>query len=363
MGWGPFQFQFMPDQASEHAARYDLLFGTITLLTLIFTVVVSTMVIFFAYRYKRGTKRDRRNIVTHNTAMELVWMGVPLVLALGIFMWSAKNFIDVRTMPKDGLEIFVIGKQWMWHFQHPDGTRENNELHVPVGRPVKLTMISQDVIHAMYLPEMRAQYHVVPGRYTELQFTPTKPGKYKILCGMHCGTQHSEMVGQLIVLNDREWAQWLEKDGNRFKDTPLNMVEAGAQIWQDKACFNCHTGVDNPRAPTLVGLMGKTRKMTDGSTVVADRDYVRESIMMPHNRTTAGYKQTMPIYGGHLTEIQVLQLAEYIKTLTASTGEYQRTDVKRNEVGSNANKSNVDVANTSESAGNAQFRSSEVPAR
>lgn len=358
MGWGPFQFEITPVQASEHAPRYDLLFGVITLLTIVFTAIVFVMIAVLAVRYKAGNVVDRRNALTHHTGLELLWMGVPTVLALLIFGWSAKQFIDVRSMPKDAMEIFVIGKQWMWHFQHPNGIRENNELHVPVGVPIKMTMISQDVIHSMYLPEMRAQYHVVPGRYTELTFTPTRPGRYKILCAMHCGTQHSEMVGQLYVLSDREWAQWLEKGGNRYRDTPKTMVEEGAQIWKDKACMNCHTGVNNPRAPSLNGLFGQTRIFADGTRTVADRDYIRESIINPHTRITQGYENTMPVYGGQLTEDQVLKLTEYILTLTAGVGAFEAPTVDR-EVGTNADATPVDIANRGSSAGNMQFRAAE----
>ena len=359
MGWGPFQYNIMPESASKHAPYYDALFMTITGLTIFFIVIVVALIIFFATKYRRGSKADRRNILTHHTGLELIWMGVPLVLAIVMFTWSARNFLHVRTMPKDATEIFCIGKQWMWHFQHMNGVRENNELHVVVGQPVKLTMISQDVIHAMYLPEMRAQYHVVPGRYTELTFTPTKPGRYKILCAMHCGTQHSEMVGQLYVMNPTEFAEWMEKGGNKYKEKPLTIAEAGQQIWNEKACFNCHTGVDNPRAPSLVGIFDKERKMADGSVAKADRDYLREAIKMPHNRLTAGWENTMPVYGGTLTELQVLQLVEYIQSLTPGKGDFERTDIKLSTPGSDSDSTAVDIANKGQSAGNAQFRTSE----
>jgi len=359
MGWGPFQFNIMPEPASKHAPYYDALFMAITGLAALFTIMVVAMIIFFASKYRRGTKVDRKNILTHHTGLELIWMGVPLVLAFLMFGWSTKNYMSVRTMPKDAVEIFCIGKQWMWHFQHMNGVRENNELHVVVGKPVKITMISQDVIHSLYLPEMRAQYMVVPGRYTELAFTPTKPGRYKILCAMHCGTQHSEMVGQLYVMNPTEYAEWVDKGGNKYKEKPLTIQEAGAQIYNEKGCANCHTGVDNPRAPTLNGIFGKSRRFADGTTAVADREYLREAIKMPHKKLTAGWENTMPVYGGTLTELQVLQLAEYIKTLTPGKGDFERQDMKRSTPGSSGDSSPVDVANKGGSAGNAQFRTSE----
>ncbi len=359
MGWGPFQFEIAPVQASEKSKEYDLLFGTITLLSFIFFVGVGLLVTYFAIRYRRGTKVDRRNPLTHHNGMEAAFMGIPLVLGLVMFSWSAVGFVRTRTMPKDGIEVFCIGKQWMWQFQHMNGVRENNELHVPVGTPVKITMISQDVIHSLYLPEMRAQYHAVPGRYTQLAFTPIKPGKYKILCAMHCGTQHSEMVGQLYVLNEREWAEWLEKGGNKYKSAPLTMAESGRQLYAELGCGNCHTGQNNKRAPSLVGIFGSTRRFTDGSSTVATRDYVRESIINPHERITQGYENTMTMYGGQISEAQVIALIEYIRTLTPETADFQRGDLQTASPGTNADRSSIDQANQNASAGAAQFRSSE----
>jgi cytochrome c oxidase subunit 2 len=359
MGWGPFQYAIMPESASKHAPYYDALFWTITGLAAVFTILVIALLVFFASKYRRGTKADRRNILTHHTGLELVWMGVPLVLAIGMFVWSSSNFIKVRTIPKDAVEVFCIGKKWMWHFEHMNGTRENNELHIVVGQPIKITMISQDVVHALYFPEMRAQYHVVPGRYTELQFTPTKTGRFKILCAMHCGTQHSEMVGQLYVMTPTEYAEWLEKGGNKYKTKPLTVVEAGRQTFSEKRCDNCHTGANNERAPSLVGIFGKERLIADGTKAIADLDYIREAIKMPHNRLTKGFEDTMPVYSGTLTELQVIHLAEYIKSLTPGQGDFKNADITKSIPGSDSNSSAVDVANQSQSAGNSQFRTSE----
>ncbi len=367
MGWGPFQFPIGPPQASEHALAYDQLFGVITLLTIFFTVAVSLVVVFLAVRYRKGNKVDRSNPLHHHTGLEMVWTIVPLIMSFGIFYWSMENYIKVRTMPDEAKEIFAIGKQWMWHFEHMDGIRENNELHVPVGKPIKMTMISQDVIHAMYLPEMRAQYHVVPGRYTDLAFTPIKEGEYRILCAMHCGTQHSEMVGKLIVMNNREYSEWVERQGNRFKPKPKTMVQAGKDVWDSKGCGNCHTGEDQLRAPTLVGLKGKTRKFVDGSTAVADRDYIRESILHPWQRITAGYENTMQAYNGQLTEEEVLAVTEYIGTMSGSSGNTSgsgmqpyKKPVRGTEPGQAEKKTEVDIANQAESAGVSQFRSTET---
>lgn len=354
-GWGPFQFPFMPEQASEKALKYDMLFGAITLLVAFFTLIVLALILVLAIRYRKGNKVDRSGKIHHHTGLELTWTIGPLALSLVIFFWSANNFIADRTMPEDAVEIYVIGKQWMWHFEHMDGIRENNELHVPVNTPIKLTMISQDVIHALYLPEMRAQYMVVPGRYTDLQFTPIKPGQYKILCAMLCGTQHSEMVGKLIVLNQRDYADWKEKESNRFQPEVKTMAAAGAILWKDLGCNTCHTDQDNERAPSLVGIFGRKRTFTDGSSVVADRDYIRESILDPYRKINEGYLNTMQAYRDSLTETEVIALQEYIASMTrGEAGEYQR-EMPETDRGPSHNNDTIDVTNDRPSAGNAQF--------
>jgi cytochrome c oxidase subunit 2 len=219
----------------------------------------------------------------------------------------------MRTPPANATEIFVIGKQWMWHMQHANGVRENNTLHVPVGVPVKLTMISQDVLHAFYIPAFRIQYHVVPGRYTMQWFTATEPGEYHLFCGMFCGTQHSEMVGTVVAMDPRDYAKWLDAGGNTV--APMTMEQAGGKAFAMRGCANCHSGADTEHGPTLYGIAGKTRRMQDGSTPVADDGYLRESILNPYNRISAGYTQTMPVYANQISEEEVLALLAYIKSL------------------------------------------------
>lgn len=310
-----------PESASENALRYDLLFWTISALTIVFTLLVSGLVVYFVSKYRRGSNADRSNPIDHHTGLELLWSGIPLLLAMGIFVWSANNYVNhQRRMPKDALEVFVIGKRWMWHLQHMNGIRENNELHIPVGTPIKMTMISQDVIHAMYLPEFRAQFHVVPGRYTELHFTPTKVGRFKMLCAMHCGTKHSEMVGFVNVMEKAEFARWLENGGNKNMPVAVDMAERGAQVWKTKNCGNCHAEQDSVRGPSLVGLLGSERPLADGTSVLADRDYVRDSILNPWRQITKGYQAEMPAYAGNLTEPDILALTAYIESLSKREG-------------------------------------------
>ena len=353
-------FPMMPEQASEHAASYDALFWTITGLTVFFTILVVVIMGFMIVRYRKGSTASRKGQMDSHLGLELTWTIIPLILAVGIFLWATYGFMKQRTMPADGTEIFVIGKQWMWHIQHMNGIRENNELHVPVNTPIKLTMISQDVLHAMYLPEMRAQFHVVPGRYTTLHFTPTKVGEFKMLCAMHCGTQHSEMVGKVFVMSQQDYAAWLEKDGNRFVETGT-MVESGKQLFNKKGCGNCHTGLDTERAPTLAGLIGRTRAFNDGTSHVADEEYVRESILEPYDRITKGYINTMTAYKGQLTEEQVLELVEYIKSLGTTGGgggvteEYEQP-VRPGAAREGEPKNATDIANDRKSASATQFK-------
>jgi len=307
-------FQFAPDQASNFAAKYDLLFTVITALTVFFTVVVLSIVVFFAIKYRTGSKADRSRPQHENLRIEVAWSVPPLILGIIIFAWGASDFIELRRPPKNAVEIFVIGKQWMWHIQHPDGVREMNELHVPEGVPVKLTMISQDVIHAFYIPQFRVQYMVVPGHYTYEWFTPTKPGRYYLFCAMHCGTQHSEMGGYVYVLPKAKYAEWLANGGSTPKMAIRTLVDKGKDLYDQLQCASCHTNVDTERAPSLVALSGKQVKLTDGSTL-ADDNYLRESLIDPYSKLVAGYRNTMPDYRNQLTEEQIQSLIQYMKSL------------------------------------------------
>lgn len=305
-----FNFPLAPPQASNFAAEHDALFYGIALLSALFTVVVFALVIFFAFRYKKGSKADRSRPMYENAFLELTWIVVPTILGLIFFGWGAKVYVDMRTPPKDASEIFVIGKQWMWHVQHPNGVRENNTLHVPLGKSVKLTMISQDVIHDFYIPAMRVQYMVVPGRYTSMWFKPTMKGEFHLFCNMYCGTQHSEMGGRVIVMEPKDYAAWLANNGS----TPvmMTMSQAGEKLFNKIGCANCHGAADIPKGPSLTNIFNTTRVMSDNSRVLADETYLRESILRPGNKINAGYDNTMPVYS-ELTEEELISLLAYIK--------------------------------------------------
>jgi cytochrome c oxidase subunit 2 len=308
-------FPLAPQQGSSIAYEHDVVFYALVVLTIIFTVIVYGMVVFFAVRYRRGSKVNRHQEHHENLLLEIAWTAIPTLLGLVMFFFGAKLFIEMRTSPKNGEDIYVVGKQWMWHMQHSNGVRENNTLHIPVGKPVRLTLISQDVIHAFYVPDFRSQIHVVPGRYTTMWFEAVKPGRYPLYCAMYCGTQHSEMAGYVYAMPAKEYAEWLNNGGNNV--APMSMEERGGRLFKVLSCdsTSCHQSASTNSAPSLVGIYGKQRVLSSGENVTADEAYLRESILKPNNRITAGYLNTMPTYDQQLSEEDVLDLIAYIHSL------------------------------------------------
>ncbi|MCL6473557.1 MAG: cytochrome c oxidase subunit II [Firmicutes bacterium] len=320
--------QLLPERASEFAQRVDLLFLFLTTVTVFFTLLIAALVVFFALKYRKGSNASRAGAKDTDLRLEIVWSLIPLSLGLFTFVWASKLYGEVYgPPPENALEIFVIGKQWMWHMQHPNGIRENNQLHIPAGRPVKLTMISQDVIHSFYVPAFRIKRDVLPGTYSTVWFTPTKPGKYHLFCAEYCGTQHSRMVGTVYVLEPAEYERWLASGGEmRVGEAAsgagttagvatASLVQAGEKLYNQLRCNACHGLKDDPRGPTHYGLFGKKVKLRDGTTVVADEAYIRESIVRPTAKVVDGYEPIMPSYEGLLSEERVLQLVAYIKSL------------------------------------------------
>jgi cytochrome c oxidase subunit II len=321
------EMPFIAPSASTYADEVDALFFVLVGLTVFFTLGVGVVLIALAARYRRGNNVDRSRPVGHNTTLEIVWSVIPLLLALGVFVWSTKIYARVYAAPSNAKEVYVIGKQWMWHLQHANGIRENNELHVAVGEPVKLVMIAQDVIHAFFVPEFRMQRQVQPGEYTTMWFTPTKVGKYHMYCNMYCGTQHSEMGGWVYVLSKADYQKWVASGGSKPASTGgiqagtggLTMAQAGAALFQQYQCASCHAPekVKVGRGPSLVGIYNKPRQLVNGRTVKADDAYLRNVLYYPEEWWLAGWPQGMPTYKGVLTEEQVLQINAYVKSLSA----------------------------------------------
>ena len=301
---------FFPEQASNFAGNVDTLFSFILLTCLFFSVLVTLLIILAALKYKRKTVGEVGSADHGNMVLEVGWTLIPLVIALGMFAWGAAVYVNYRTAPKDTLDIYVVGKQWMWKLQQPNGRKEINELHVPVNRNIKLIMGSEDVIHDFYVPAFRVKMDVVPGRYNTMWFRPTKIGKYHFFCSQYCGTNHAVMGGWVTVMDPAEYAAWLSDEGG-----DLNPVAAGEKLFSQLACNTCHLPNGTGRGPSLNGTYGGKVLLADGSTITADEAYIRESILQPKAKIVAGYQPVMPTFQGLVTEEQIMNLTAYIKSL------------------------------------------------
>jgi cytochrome c oxidase subunit II len=253
--------------------------------------------------------------ITGSVPLELMWSIVPFGIAMVIFAWSANVYFDIYRPPDETLQIYAVGKRWMWKFQHIDGQREINELHVPVGRPVKVTVTSEDVIHDLYFPSFRVKTDVIPGRYMSLWFQATKAGEYHMFCAEYCGTNHSRMIGRVVVMEPAAYQSWLSGGAGE-----MSMSARGQKAFQDLACHTCHMEDAGGRGPSLRGLFGSQVKLADGTTVVADEAYLRESILNPQAKLVAGYQPLMPTFQGLVNEEALLGLIEYIKSLQPTAG-------------------------------------------
>lgn len=312
-------FPFFPQQASEQAATIDALYFFLLAVTAFFTLLIAILVVVFAIKFRRRHDTEVGEAIHGSLALELLWTFIPLGITMVMFVWGAQVFFHLTRPPKGAMEIFVVGKQWMWKAQHLDGAREINELHVPLGRPVKLTMGSEDVIHSFFIPDFRVKADVVPGRYNTMWFTASKPGKYHIFCTQYCGTKHSAMIGTVTVLEPAEYQAWLS--GGAGGGT---MAENGAKLFADLTCNTCHLENGQGRGPVLKGLFGKQVLLSNGQTVDMDEAYIRESVLNPQAKVVAGFQPIMPTFQGLVTEEQLLQLIAYVKSLgatsTAGTG-------------------------------------------
>jgi cytochrome c oxidase subunit 2 len=304
------QLPFYPDQASNFAPSVDALMTFLILVSLFFAVAITAAIVFFFFKYRRKSENEVGYPIHGDMRLESLWIIVPAFLSLAMFGWGAVVYVDFRHAPQDTLDIYVIGKQWMWKIQQPNGRREINELHVPIGRDVKLVMASEDVIHDFYVPAFRVKMDVVPGHYNTMWFRPTKAGTYRFFCSQYCGTNHAVMGGWVTVMDPSDYAAWLS--GSSGTDSPL---VAGEKLFTERACVTCHISNGSGRAPSLNGVYGGTVRLADGSTVTADDAYVRESILVPSAKIVAGYQPLMPAFQGQLTEDQILSLTAYIKSL------------------------------------------------
>jgi cytochrome c oxidase subunit II len=305
-------FPIWPVRAATAASNLDALFIFLLLVTGTVTIMIFILVTVFALRYRHNLV-DKATPILGSTALETTWSLVPFGIFLIFFVWGAVLYFQERTPPRNAMEIYVVAKQWMWKLQHVDGQREINELHVPVDRDVKLIMTSQDVIHSFFVPAFRLKQDVLPGRYTTLWFHAIRPGTYHLFCAEYCGTQHSGMIGSIVVMNPVDYEAWLSGGGGEG-----SLASTGQKLFQQLGCGSCHRSDTQGRGPNLVGVFGKPVLLEDGRTVTADENYVRESILNPGAKIAAGFKNIMPSFQGVVNEEQLLSLVAYIKSLQGS---------------------------------------------
>lgn len=311
----PIGLKLIPEQASDYAQQVDLLYYALLGISAVLMGVLAALVVVFAVRYRRSLKRERGERISERSGRRLE-IGFALLLCIsfiGLFYWGSRLYLDLYSAVDTDITVDVVGKQWMWKFQHPDGSREINTLHLPVGETVALRITSQDVVHSLSLPAFRLKRDAVPGMYTRAQFTPTRPGTYRLFCAEYCGTDHARMRGKVVVLNRSDYQQWLAVG----IDSP-DRAEAGEQLFQSLGCDACHKADGSGPGPALQGIFGSRVELADGSEVVVDEAYIRDSIVEPQAQLVAGYQPVMPSFSGQVSEEEILQLISYIQSLGQS---------------------------------------------
>jgi len=304
----------LPKQASTLAPNHDGLFMFITAVSAFFFVMIVVLIAIFVRRYKRRGPDDVTPHITHNDTLEVIWSVVPLIIVIFIFFWGFRGYMDAQIAPANAIEIQVVGKKWVWQFEYPDGLRTLNDIHVPVNRPVRLVMTSEDVIHSFFVPAFRIKKDALPGRYTEVWFTATQPGVHQVLCTEYCGKGHSDMLARIYVDDEAAYEKWLREGDESLKTMPL--PELGKMVHENRGCATCHS-LDGTRGqgPSWKGIFGATHQMADGSQVKVDENYLRESILEPQKHVVAGYEPIMPTYKGMLRDREITGVIEFIKQL------------------------------------------------
>lgn len=310
-------FPLQPPAASSIAESVDHVYYFLTGITVFFTVLIFSILFYFMIKYRRRPGQTAAAETHTSMFLELSWTIIPSLICVVIFVWSSALFVRNSRPPANSREIFVIGKQWMWHIQHPEGPREIDALHVPVGENIKLTMTSQDAIHGFYIPAFRVKKDVLPGRYTSVWFKANTTGVYHLFCSQYCGTNHSEMIGWVYVMSPTDYAAWLSQG-----EQSESLAQKGARLFTQLGCDSCHSGAASGTGPSLAGIFGKSEKLADGSTRVVDDTFLRQAILTPSTIHMSGYPQIMPTFTGQVNEEQVLQLIAYVKSL----GPQERTN-------------------------------------
>ena len=299
-----------PERASAYAGTLDFLYISLLVIAFLTAGLVIFLLAFFAAKYRHTSNVERGRPPVKTWRWEVSWTAISLLIFLGLAVWGARLYIRLYDPPADALQIFVVGKQWMWKAQHPGGQREINELHVPVDQDVRLVLASEDVIHSFYVPALRIKHDVVPGRYETLWFRADRPGRYHLFCSEYCGTDHAHMGGWLTVMNQRDFADWLRNQGGGE-----TLAAQGAQLFRQYGCSGCHGQGGTVRAPRLEGLFGSPVPLADGKVVRADEPYIRDEILDPKGQVPAGYQPVMPTFAGQLSEDDLAKLVAYIRSI------------------------------------------------
>ena len=302
-------FSLFPPEASRIAPEMDALYFFMVLVSLVGLTVVILLVVGFSILYNK----KRHPIATQiegSTLLEATWTIIPLGLFLIMFVWGALLYFRIYTPPANAMNIYVVGKQWMWKAEHPGGQHEIDALHVPTGRAVQLTIISQDVFHSFSIPAFRVKREAIPGRYTTVWFEATEPGTYHLFCTQYCGTNHSQMIGEVVVMTPGDFKQWLagSTSGN-------SLAQNGEKLFASLSCNACHNPRPDSRGPNLVGVYGSRLTLSSGQTITVDDGYLRQAILNPSEHMTQGYAPIMPTYQGQISEEGVFSLVEYLKHL------------------------------------------------
>jgi len=307
-----------PGEAYSHmAGEIDSVFIFITLIGLFFFVITQSALIYFAFKYRKSRLEPEADTpyITDNSLLETVWIVIPSLLILAIFTYGFLVFRDFRNAPAGAEEINVVAGQWYYNFTYPDGHTEMNEVRMPVNNPVKFIMTSKDVIHGFYLPDFRVKQDILPGAYTYLWVQPRKTGSFIILCTQYCGVGHSTMNAKMIVMNQTDYDAW-QKHEREEEAGAVSMAEKGHEIMEKSGCLSCHTIDGTPKiGPTVKGLFGSKVAFTDGTTAIADEQYIRDYILTPNTRVIKGFQPIMPSFKGILKDEDITALIVYIKTL------------------------------------------------
>ena len=304
---------WLPPPQSTTATAVDDLFMFIFYVSTFFFVLIVVLMMVFVIVYRRRPGVEPGLTASHNTALEITWTVIPLLIVIAIFYWGFEGYMDMRTSPREAYDIRVTGRKWNWEFTYPNGYVDS-ALHVPVDEPVRLTMTSQDVIHSLFIPAFRVKMDLVPGRYTQTWFRVMTPGEYDLYCAEYCGTKHSDMLSSVVVHPSGEFELWLDKASNLL--ATMSPVDAGRALYDRRGCAQCHSLDGSARiGPTFKGIYGQTHGFTNAPDTVVDDNYLRESILEPGKKIREGYKNQMPTYKGILSDSEITAIIEFIKSL------------------------------------------------